>query len=125
GFELGKIEFGTPSSTARPRRRPLRPGAVKPAREALPPICRGGDWWLLGSHRVGCGNLGDAVAEMLSAKENAVVVLAADSASADAGWVVRLPGGGRPRPGALPRHAASGRDFGEPRPPVTDEPDQR
>jgi hypothetical protein len=118
GFELDEIEFGTVSSTARPRRRSPRPSAVKPARQALPAVCRGGDWWLLGPHRVGCGNLGEAVAEMLFAKEDAVVVLAGDPLAADA--VIR---GWQARTGGNARHAASGRDFGEPRTPVRDEPD--
>jgi ParB-like nuclease domain len=118
GFELGEIEFGAVSSAARPRRRPPRPGAVKPVRQALQSVCRGGDWWLLGPHRVGCGNLGAAVAGMLCAKENAIVVLAADPAAADA--VIR---GWQARTGGIARHAVSGRDFGEPRTPVTDEPD--
>ena len=120
GFELGNVEFETVPSTARRRRRPPRPGAVKPARQALPSVCRGGDWWLLGPHRVGCDNLGDAVAEMLSVKGDAVVVLAADPAAADA--VIR---GWQTRSGGIARHAASGRNFGEPRTPVTDEPDHR
>jgi ParB-like chromosome segregation protein Spo0J len=118
GFELDEIEFGTVSSTARPRRRPPRPDAVKPLRQALPSVCRDGDWWLLGSHRVGCGKLGDAVAEMLSAREDAVVVLAAEPAAADA--VIR---GWQGRTGGIARQAESGRDFGESRTPVTDEPD--
>jgi hypothetical protein len=120
GFEFGNVESGTASSAARPRRRPSRPGAVKPARQALPSVCRGGDWWLLGPHRVGCGNLGDAVAEMLSTKAEAIVVLAADPPAADA--VIR---GWQARTGGIARHAASGRDFGEPRPPVSDETDHR
>jgi hypothetical protein len=118
GFELGEMEFGTVSSTARPRRQPSRPGAVKPVRQALPSVCRSGDWWLLGPHRIGCGNLGGVVAEMLSTKEDAVVVFAADPAAADAvirGWQVRT--------GGIARHAASGRDFGEPLTPVSGEPD--
>jgi hypothetical protein len=44
GFELGEIEFGTVFSTARPRRRPPRPGAVEPLRQAPPSVCRDGDW---------------------------------------------------------------------------------
>lgn len=118
GFDLCEIELGTVSSTTRPRRRPPRPGAVKPVRQARPSVSRGGDWWLLGPHRVGCGTLGDAVAEMLSAKEDAVVVFAADPAAADA--VIR---GWQARTGGIARHAASGRDFGGPRTPVPDQPD--
>jgi ParB-like nuclease domain len=118
GFELGEIEFGPVSSAARPRRQPPRPGAVKPVRQALPSICRNGDWWLLGPHRIGCGNLGDAVAEMLITNEDAVVVLAVDPAAADA--VIRA---WQARTGGIARLAASGRDFGEPRTPMTDEPD--
>jgi hypothetical protein len=118
GFELGDIEFGIVSSSPRPRLGLPRAGAVNPARRAPPSVCRDGDWWLLGRHRVGCGNLGDTAAEMLSTGEDPVVVLAADPAAADAvirGWLARTGGNAR--------HAASGRGFGELRTPVPDEPD--
>ena len=116
GFDLREIQFGTLSPT-RPRRRPLRPGAVERTRPVPPSVCRDGDWWLLGRHRVGCGKLGDAAAEMLSSEQDAVVVLAADPAAADT--VIR---GWQARTGGSAQHAASGRDFGESGTPVSDRP---
>ena len=118
GFDLGEIEFGTVFSTARPRRRTPRPGTIQPKWQAPPSVCRDGDWWLLGRHRVGCGKLGDAVVEMLATEEDPVVILAAEPAAADA--VIR---GWQARTGGNARHTASGRAFGEPRTPMTDEPD--
>jgi hypothetical protein len=104
GFELAELELGTVSSAARSRR---RAGRARLTRQA-PSVARDGDWWLLDRHRVGCGNLSDAAAEMLSAEEGAVVVLAGDPAAADA--VIR---NWQARTGGRARHAASGRDFGE------------
>jgi ParB-like nuclease domain len=115
GFELGEIEIG-PVSTAPARRRRPRSN-VRPKPRVQLSIARDGDWWLLGRHRVGCGNLADATAELLSAKESAVVVLAPDPAAADA--VIR---GWQARTGETARHAVSGCDFAEPDAGATGEP---
>jgi hypothetical protein len=109
GFELREIALET-FSAAPPRKRRPRTKVV-PARQLQPPVAvaRDGDWWLLGRHRVGCGNLADAVADMLSAEEGPVLVLAADPAAADA--VIR---GWQAKTGGTAQHATSGRDFAEP-----------
>ena len=80
GFELGEIELlaggGSPGVRKRARRPTPRP--------APSTVARAGEWWLLGKHRVGCGNLADAVDAMLAGEENVVVVLAANPGSVDA-----------------------------------------
>jgi ParB-like nuclease domain len=116
GFDLGEIKFGTVFSAARPSRRPPRPATLEPVRKTPSSVCRDGDWWLLGPHRVGCGKLGHAAAEMLSSEEDPVVILVAVPAAADE--VIR---GWQTRTGGSARHAASGRAFGEPRTRVIDE----
>ena len=80
GFELSEIELLTGGSTSGARKRSRRPTP----RPAPPTIARAGEWWLLGKHRVGCGNLADAVDAMLAGEENVVVVLAANPGSVDA-----------------------------------------
>jgi hypothetical protein len=44
---------------------------------------RDGDLWLLGNHRVHCGNAGNVVAEMLTEEDGVVVVFAPDPAAVD------------------------------------------
>ena len=106
GFELGEIEIG--GISAAPARKPRPRSNLRPKPHVQASIARDGDWWLLGPHRVGCGNLADAAAEMLAGEENAVIVLAPDPAAADA--VIR---GWQARTGETARHAATGRDFAE------------
>lgn len=83
------------------RRRPGTPAAVRPRPIASPTAsdgkverparlrlaeaspARDGDLWLLGNHRVHCGNAGDAVAEMLAEEDGVVVVIAPDPAEVD------------------------------------------
>jgi hypothetical protein len=111
GFELSEIDLRT-GAARRPsplgKRKP-RPSADKIPRQVLPSVARDGDWWLLGNHRVGCGNLADAAAEMLSGEDSVVVVLAADPAAADA--VIRR---WQALSGSNARHAATGRCFEPP-----------
>ena len=81
GFELSEIELLTGGGAlgVRKRARHATP------RRAPPSVARAGEWWLLGKHRVGCGNLADAVDAMLAGEESAVVVvLAANPGSVDA-----------------------------------------
>lgn len=52
-------------------------------RPAEVPLVNEGDLWLLGNHRIHCGNADNIVAEMLAEKEG-VVVFAPDVASVDA-----------------------------------------
>ena len=103
GFELDEIDLriGAARPGARVRsRRPTGP------RQGPPPVARPGDWWLLGRHRVGCGNLAEAVDALLAGEESAVVVLAADPALVDAinrRWQAQT--------GGTARNATSGRCF--------------
>ncbi len=121
GFELSEIDLRTGAAgrlSPLGKRKP-RPSAVTIPRQVPPPrdkpvgwrptVARDGDWWLLGNHRVGCGNLADAVAEMLSGDDRVVVVLAANPAAADA--IIRR---WQALSGSNARHMASGRGFEEP-----------
>jgi len=111
GFELSEIDLRTGAAGRLDRlgKRKPRPSAVTIPRQTLPSVARDGDWWLLGNHRVGCGNLADAVAEMLSGDDRVVVVLAANPAAADA--IIRR---WQALSGSNARHAASGRGFEPP-----------
>jgi ParB-like chromosome segregation protein Spo0J len=108
GFELGEIELET-ISAAPPRQRRPRSNIMPKRRQVQPAVAREGDWWLLGRHRVACGNLTDAAAELLSAEEYAVVVLTPDPAAADA--VIR---GWQARTGGTARHAPGDHNFADP-----------
>jgi hypothetical protein len=120
GFELGEIELGTIHSAAAPgRQRKPRLKAASPTPRMSSLVCRNGDWWLLGRHRVGCGDLAGAAAELLCSEVNAVVVITASPAAADG--VIRS---WQERSGGTARHAANGREFGEPRTDMNAEPDQ-
>jgi ParB-like chromosome segregation protein Spo0J len=107
GFELSEIDLLTGGGLGKrkPSRRPT------PRTAAAPTVTRVGEWWLLGRHRVGCGNLADAVDAMLAGEkeENVVVVLAGNPATVDT--IIRrwqaLTGGSA-------RQMASGRGFAEP-----------
>jgi ParB-like nuclease domain len=118
GFDVGEIELGTIHSVAPARQRKPRSKAASPTRRASPLVCRNGDWWLLGRHRVGCGELAGAAAELLCSEEDAVVVITARPAAADG--VIRS---WQERTGGTARHAASGREFGEPPTDTNAEPD--
>ena len=104
GFEASDIELLTGGGALGRAKRSRRPTP----RPAPPAITRAGEWWRLGRHRVGCGNLADAVGAMLTSAEDAVVVLAANPATVDT--IIRrwqsLTGGSA-------RHMESGRDFAE------------
>src|SRR6516164_974685 len=104
GFELSEIELLTGGGALGMRRRSRRPTP----RPAPPTIARAGEWWLLGKHRVGCGNLADAVDAMLASEKegNVVVVLAANPAAVDA--IIRR---WQAATGGNARHMASGRGF--------------
>ena len=106
GFELSEIDLltgGGPRGMGKRGRRPT-------PRPAPQTVARAGEWWLLGKHRVGCGNLADALDEMLAGEkeENVVVVLAANPAAVDT--IIRRWQG---LTGDTARHAASGRGFAE------------
>ena len=111
GFELGEIELRLCVAPQNARKRTPRT-APKPA---APTIARLGEWWLLGPHRVGCGNLSAAVDAILAGEESAVVVLAASPAAVDA--IIRH---WQERTGGTARQMASGcgfpGGFGEPAP---------
>ena len=79
-------------------------------RPAPPAITRAGEWWRLGRHRVGCGNLADAVAAILTGdeQEHDVVVLAANPAAVDT--IIRR---WQELTGGTARHMASDCDFAE------------
>jgi len=105
GFELSEIELLTGGGILGTRKRARRPTP----RPAPSTIARVGEWWLLGKHRVGCGNLADAVDAMLAGDENVVVVLAANPAAVDA--MIRR---WQALTGDTARQMASGRGFAEP-----------
>jgi len=104
GFEASDIELLTGGGALGRAKRSRRTAA----RPAAPTVASPGEWWQLGRHRVGCGNLADAVGAMLTSAEDAVVVLAANPATVDT--IIRrwqsLTGGSA-------RHMESGRDFAE------------
>jgi hypothetical protein len=102
GFEATDIELlthGGALGRAKRNRRPV-------ARPAAPTVASPGEWWQLGPHRVGCGNLADAIDAMLTGDENIVVVLAANSAAVDA--IIRR---WQTSTGLRARHIATGRGF--------------
>jgi len=74
---------------------------LRPAEEV--PLVHEGDLWLLGNHRIHCGNADNIVAEMLAEKEG-VVVFAPNVASADA--IIRC---WQTLTGGIARCATSGR----------------
>ena len=104
-------EFG--ERRHRPMKRPYRKVPLDPAgkteggaanlRPAEAPLVHDGDLWLLGNHRIRCGNVDNIVAEMLAEKEG-VVVFAPDVASVDA--IIR---GWQTLTGGIARCATSGR----------------
>jgi hypothetical protein len=105
GFELSEIELltgGGPLGMRKQSRRPTR----RPA--PAPTVARPGEWWQLGRHRVGCGNLADAVDAMLAGEESTVVVLAANPATVDT--IIRR---WQAATGEVACHAASGHGFAE------------
>ena len=106
GFELSEIEVLTAGGSLGTRKRSRRPTP----RPAPPTVASAGEWWLLGRHRVGCGNLADAIAAILAGDEQQhdVVVVAANPAAVDA--IIRR---WQARTGDTAHHAASGRGFGE------------
>src|SRR5271155_2918624 len=115
GFELGEIELrlGTAPPGARKRTPRAAPKPAPPPRN-MPTDARTGEWWLLGPHRVGCGNLSTAVDAILAGEESAVVVLAASPAAVDAiirRWQARTGGTAKP--------AASGAAFADNSPPLS------
>src|SRR6516162_9944220 len=79
GFELSEIEVLTAGGSLGTRKRSRRPTP----RPAPPTVASAGEWWLLGRHRVGCGNLADTVDAMLAGEEDADVVVAANPAAVD------------------------------------------
>jgi hypothetical protein len=105
GFELSEIELLTGGGGLGKRKSSRRPTP----RPAPLTIASAGEWWLLGKHRVGCGNLVDAVDAMLAGEDNVVVVLAVNPPAVDA--IIRR---WQTLTGDTARHAASGRRFGEP-----------
>lgn len=52
GFEIKEIELLLDQGDARPRPEPATP----PPARAFPPVCREGDLWTLGSHKLLCGD---------------------------------------------------------------------
>jgi len=107
GFELSEIDLLTGGGAPGGAKRSRRP---TPRTAAAPTVTRVGEWWLLGRHRVGCGNLTDAVDAMLAGEKegNVVVVLAGNPATVDT--IIRR---WQARTGDTAHHAASGRGFGE------------
>jgi hypothetical protein len=98
GFELGEIELRIGARGAA-----AKPAGARPRRRCR---TRPGDVWLMGRHRLHCGDA-EAACAMLAGAETPVVVFAADPRLADAilaAWQART--------GAAARHAASGRAFG-------------
>ena len=104
GFELAEIDLLTGGGALGMPKRGRRPTP----RPAPTTVARAGEWWLLGRHRVGCGNLADAVDAMLASEKegNVVVVLAANPAAVDA--IIRR---WQAATGGNARHMASGRGF--------------
>ena len=102
GFELSEIEVLTAGGSLGTRKRSRRPTP----RPAPPTVASAGEWWLLGRHRVGCGNLADTVDAMLAGEEDAVVVVAANPAAVD--MIIRR---WQASTGGNARHMASGRRF--------------
>jgi len=102
GFELSEIDLLTGGGALVMPKRGRRPTP----RPAPTTVARAGEWWLLGRHRVGCGNLADAVDAMLAGDESVVVVLAANPAAVDA--IIRR---WQAATGGNARHMASGRGF--------------
>jgi hypothetical protein len=103
GFELGEIELrigarGAAGGAAKPAgARPRRRGSARP-----------GDVWLMGRHRLHCGDA-EAACTMLAGAEIPLVVFAADPRLADAilaAWQAQT--------GEAARHAANGRAFDSP-----------
>jgi ParB-like chromosome segregation protein Spo0J len=101
GFELSEIDVLTGGGALGTRKRGRRP-TPRPA----PTVTSAGEWWLLGRHRVGCGNLADEVDAMLAGEESVVVVLAASPAAVDA--IIRR---WQALTGDTARHMTSGRGF--------------
>jgi len=104
GFEASEIELLTGGGAHGRAKRSRRPAP----RPAPPTVASAGEWWQLGPHRIGCGNLADAIDAMLSGEEGAVVVLAANPAAVDA--IIRR---WQASTGGSARHIASGRIFAE------------
>ena len=102
GFELSEIDLRIDALDG--ARKPRRPVG-----QAQSPVARKGDLWLLGRHRVHCGDACDAVAEMLKGEDRVVVVLAPDPAAVDA--IIRR---WQEVTGSSARHAATGRCFEPP-----------
>ena len=101
GFEASDIELLTGCSALGRAKRSRRPAA-----RPTPTVASSGEWWQLGPHRVGCGNLVDAIDAMLTGEERTVVVLAASPAAVDA--MIRR---WQASTGLSARHIATGRGF--------------
>ncbi|HJU18900.1 MAG TPA: ParB/Srx family N-terminal domain-containing protein [Stellaceae bacterium] len=98
-FDIAAIGF-TPGEIALR----IETGAGRRARRAAP-VARRGDVWLLGRHRVSCGDSGAVADEMLLGADRLVVV-ASDPTAADA-----IIGRWQRLTGDRARHAESGRPF--------------
>jgi ParB-like nuclease domain len=100
GFEFGEIELRIGAAPSGARFRKRRPtSAPRGPSGSAPAVARGGDWWLLDRHRVGCGDCADEIARILAREASAVVVLAADPAAVDAiigRWQALTGGSARP-----------------------------
>lgn len=118
GLEIAEVELRVASldeaSRDRANRASNRTGKRRKA-GAKRPVCRDGEWWLLGTHRVHCGSAIDPVAcATLMAEERAdegeaspnSVCVCVDPARADA--IIRR---WQTLTGGEARHAASGRSF--------------
>ena len=105
GFELTEIDLLTGGGALGMPKRGRRP---TPRTAAAPTVTKVGEWWLLGRHRVGCGNLTDAVDAMLASEKegNVVVVLAGNPSTVDT--IIRR---WQAATGGNARHMASGRGF--------------
>jgi len=105
GFELSEIDLLTGGGALGMPKRGRRP---TPRTAAAPTVTKVGEWWLLGRHRVGCGNLTDAVDAMLASEKegNVVVVLAGNPSTVDT--IIRR---WQAATGGNARHMASGRGF--------------
>ena len=106
GFELSEIEVLTGGGALGRAKRSRRPTP----RPVPPAITRAGEWWQLGRHRVGCGNLADAIAAILAGDEQQHddVGVAANPAAADA--IIRR---WQAATGGSARRMESDRDFAE------------